>query len=87
MTTRDRCRFKRLAEPSLARMVASIPELRASSPGERSWSDSDRRQGDGHGANGGVHDLAPNPITQASLRHGLIHGCDDPTAASRLVAA
>ena len=45
---------KRSAEPSLARMAASIPELHVSSPGERSWSDSNPRQGDGHGANGGA---------------------------------
>jgi hypothetical protein len=45
---------KRSAEPSLARMVASIPESHVSSPGERSWSDSDRRQVARRGANGGA---------------------------------
>src|SRR5262245_44341211 len=35
---------KRSAEPSLAPMVVSIPESCFSSPGERAWSDSDRRQ-------------------------------------------
>jgi hypothetical protein len=37
-------RRKRSAEPSLARMVVSIPEPHVSSPGESSWSDSDCRK-------------------------------------------
>ena len=43
---------RRSAEPSLARMVASIPEPYFSSPGERSCSDSDRRQVARRGASG-----------------------------------
>ena len=42
------------AEPSLARMLASISEPHFSSPGERSCSDSDRRQVARRGANGGA---------------------------------
>jgi hypothetical protein len=45
---------KRSAEPSLAPKVASIPEPHVSSPGEHSWSDSDRRQVARRGANGGA---------------------------------
>ena len=51
---RRRGEEERSAEPYLARLVLSIPEPRVSSPGERSWLDSDLRQVARRGAHGGA---------------------------------
>lgn len=67
----------RLAKPALARVVVSLPEPSLSSPGDKSWSDSDRRRISRRGANDGGPAMLRTPPRLAALHFGSQAMCPD----------